>query len=63
MSEAHITGVGGGVGECRSGDSKEHQNAQNQNLKNNIFVDITISKVLRDLPLSRNQHQNFADDR
>jgi hypothetical protein len=35
---------------------------QNRNLKNTDFVDIMISKVLRDLPFSRNQTMKSADD-
>jgi hypothetical protein len=38
------------------------QTPKNQNLKNTIFVDIIISKVLRDLPVSRNQPLKSADD-
>jgi hypothetical protein len=35
---------------------------QNRNLKNTYFVDIMISKVLRDLHFSRNQTLKSADD-
>jgi hypothetical protein len=35
---------------------------QNRNLKNIYFVDIMVSKVLRDLPFSRNQSLKSADD-
>jgi hypothetical protein len=35
---------------------------QKQNLKNTDFVSITISKVLRDFPVSRNQPLKSADD-
>jgi hypothetical protein len=38
------------------------QNSQNRNFKNTDFVDIMISKVLRDLPFSRNQPLKSADD-
>jgi hypothetical protein len=37
------------------------QTHQNRNLKNTDFVDI-ISKLLRDLPFSRNQPLKSADD-
>jgi hypothetical protein len=38
------------------------QSHQNQNLKNTDFVDIMISKVLRDLSFSKNQPLISADD-
>jgi hypothetical protein len=38
------------------------QNPQNRNLKNTDFVDIVMSKVLRDSPFSRNQPVKSADD-
>jgi hypothetical protein len=38
------------------------QNPQNRNLKNTGFVDIVISKALRDLSFSRNQPLKSADD-
>jgi hypothetical protein len=34
----------------------------NRNLKNTDFVDILLSKVLRDLPFSRNQPLKSPDD-
>jgi hypothetical protein len=37
-------------------------NPQNRNLKNAYFVDIMISKVLRDLPFSRNHPLKSTDD-
>jgi hypothetical protein len=38
------------------------QTPQNQNLKDTDFVDMIISKVLRDFPFSRNQPLKSADD-
>jgi hypothetical protein len=38
------------------------QTPENRNLKNTDFVDIMISKVLRDLPFSRNQPLISVDD-
>jgi hypothetical protein len=38
------------------------QTPQNRNLKNTDFVDIVISKVLRDFPFSRNQPLKSADE-
>jgi hypothetical protein len=38
-------------------------NTPNRNLKNTDFVDVKISKVLRDLPFGRNQPLKSADDR
>jgi hypothetical protein len=35
---------------------------QNRNLKNTDFVDMVISKVLRDLPIGRNQLLKLADE-
>jgi hypothetical protein len=37
------------------------QTLQNRNLKTN-FIDMVISKVLRDIPFSRNQPLKSADD-
>jgi hypothetical protein len=37
-------------------------NLQNRNLKNTDFVDIMISKVLRDFPFSQNEPLKLADD-
>jgi hypothetical protein len=37
-------------------------NPQNRNLKNKDVLDIIISKVLRDLPFSRNRPRQSADD-
>jgi hypothetical protein len=47
---------GGGLPGCTP------QSAQNRNLKSTDFVDIIISKVLRDLPFSRNQPLKLADE-
>jgi hypothetical protein len=47
-------------GGCRA--AAPSQNPQNRNLKNTNFVDITISKVSRDFPFSRNQPLKSADD-
>jgi hypothetical protein len=38
------------------------QTPQNRNFKNTDFVDTIVSKVLRDLPFSRNQPLKSADD-
>jgi hypothetical protein len=38
------------------------QTPQNRNLKNTDFVDIMISKALRDFPFSQNQPLKSADD-
>jgi hypothetical protein len=38
------------------------QTPKNKNLKNTDFVDIVISKVLPDLPFSRNQPLKSADE-
>jgi hypothetical protein len=46
----------------RGGGATGLQPFQNQNLKNTHFVDIMISKVLRDLPFSRNQPLKSADE-
>jgi hypothetical protein len=37
-------------------------NAQNRNLKNTYFAYIMISRVLRDLPFSRNQPLKLSND-
>jgi hypothetical protein len=47
-----------GEGGCRAAAP---QTPQNRNFKNTDFVDMT-SKVLRDLPFSRNQPLKSADD-
>jgi hypothetical protein len=47
---------GGGLPGC---SPSKHQNRY---LKNTHFVDIILSKVLRDLPFSRNQPLKSADD-
>jgi hypothetical protein len=39
-----------------------HQPSQNRNLENREFVDIMISKVLRDLPFGRNHPLRSAGD-
>jgi hypothetical protein len=51
---AHPRGRG-----CRAAAT---QTPQNRNLKNTGSVDIMISKVLRDLPFSRNQLLKYVDD-
>jgi hypothetical protein len=53
--QGHTQG-GGAVGLHSS------QTPQNRNLKDTYFVDIVISKVIRDLPFSRNQPLKLADD-
>jgi hypothetical protein len=47
---------GGGLPGCNP------PNPQNRNLKSSGFVDIMVSKVLRDFPFSRNQSLKSADD-
>jgi hypothetical protein len=39
------------------------QTPQNRNLKNTDFVDIVVSKVLRNFPFSGNQPLKSADDK
>jgi hypothetical protein len=58
--------VGGGAaneGDCRAATSIDIRNHKHQNLKNNSYVDTTISDALFDLPFRRNQPQNTTDDR
>jgi hypothetical protein len=51
-------GGGGGL----QPDSPPTPSPKNRNLKNTDFVDIMISKVLRDFSFSRNQPLKSADD-
>ena len=55
--EQGSTQAGGG---CRA--AAPPKTPQNRNLKSTDFVDIIISKVLRDFPFSRNQPLTSADD-
>jgi hypothetical protein len=50
---------GAPTGGCQAAAPPPHKPP---NLKNTYFVDIMISKVLRDLPFSRNQPLKSADD-
>jgi hypothetical protein len=50
---------GGGGGGCRAA---ARQTPKTEILKKTDFVDIMISKVLRDFPFSRNQPLKSADD-
>jgi hypothetical protein len=50
-----------GVGGC-SPAVPPSKPPQNRNLKDTDFVDMMLSKILRDLPISRNQPLKLADD-
>jgi hypothetical protein len=54
-----VTHPTGGEGGCRAAAPP---NPQNLNLKNKYFVDIVISKVIRDFPFNRNQPLKSAHD-
>jgi hypothetical protein len=56
VTEAHPCGGGGAAG------LQPPKTPKNQNLKSTNFVDIMISKVLRDFPFSRSQPLKSADD-
>jgi hypothetical protein len=57
----HKSNQGRTRGGCRAAARQPPQIPQNLNLKNTNFVDM-VSKVLRDLPFSRNQPLKSAND-
>ena len=48
-------------GEAVGLQPQDPRNSKHQNLKNNTFVETTISNVLYDLPFRRNQPEKSSD--